>query len=113
METFKKQEMATMVSCMNKLISEGFTENFIAHERGIEAPTKKKLYMPEDVRIVNFYRFEGESDPADNSILYVIETQDGIRGTLVDAYGPYSNPKVSKFISEVEEITKKEPHEAY
>jgi hypothetical protein len=52
-------------------------------------------------------RFEGASDPADNTILYVIETNDGIKGTLVDAYGSYADPKVTTFMEEVAEINKK------
>jgi len=56
---------------------------------------------------VNFYRFEGSSDPADNSILFAIETSDGKHGTLVDAFGPYADTKVTSFIQQVEEINKK------
>jgi hypothetical protein len=108
-ETFKKEEMTTMTAVMNKLYGEGYKENFIAKEQGLEAQETKKIYLPADVKIANFYRFEGESDPADNSILYAIETSDGIKGMLVDSYGPNSNQKVTKFITEVEEITKKNP----
>jgi hypothetical protein len=108
MQTFEKSEMSTLVSCTNNLQKEGYKENFVAVDRGLQAPTTKKVYTPEQVKINNFYRFEGESDPADNSILYAIETTDGMKGMLIDAYGAYANPHVSKFITEVEEITKKE-----
>ncbi|HEY1038544.1 MAG TPA: hypothetical protein VGF30_04020 [Bacteroidia bacterium] len=110
MTDFKKTEMTTMVSCMNKLYSDGYTENFVAKEKGLEAPTTKKIYTPEEVKIANFYRFEGESDPADNAIVYAIETSDGVKGVLVDSYGAYANRKVSQFITDVEDITKKAPH---
>jgi hypothetical protein len=111
MEKFKKENMTTMTGIMNKLQSEGYTESFVASEKGIEAPSKQKFYIPSEVKIDNFYRFEGESDPADNAIVYALETNDGLRGTLVDSYGgAYANPQVSKFITEVEEIHKKEPH---
>lgn len=111
MEPFKKSEMTTMTGCMNKLHADGYTENFVAKEHGLEAPSNQTLYTPEQVKIVSFYRFEGESDPADNAIVYAVETNDGIKGMLVDSYGgPYSNPQVSQFINEVEDITKKEPH---
>lgn len=111
MEKFKKEEMTTMTGCMNKLTADGYTENFIAKEKGLEAPTSKKVYTPAQVKIVSFYRFEGESDPGDNAIVYAIETMDGVKGMLVDSYGgPYANRKVSQFITEVEDISKKEPH---
>src|SRR5688572_19681961 len=90
MENFEKTEMTTLVSCTNRLVKEGFSENFVAHKTGIEAPTTKRIYVPSEVRILNFYRFEGESDPADNSVVYAIEANDGTKGLLIDAYGgPY------------------------
>jgi hypothetical protein len=111
MKPSEKVNMTTMVGCMNKLQADGYTENFVAKEKGLEAPTTKKVYTPSEVKINNFYRFEGESDPADNAIVYAVETNDGVKGMLVDSYGgPYANRKISQFITEVEEITKKEPH---
>ena len=110
MENFKKENMTTMTDAMNKLQANGYTENFIAGEKGLEAPSKEKFYIPSEVKIDNFYRFEGESDPADSSIVYAIETNDGTKGMLVDSYGGNASELVSKFITEVEAITKKEPH---
>jgi hypothetical protein len=111
MENFKKENMTTMTGIMNKLQSDGYTENFVADEKGLQAPSKEKFYIPTEVKIDNFYRFEGESDPGDNAIVYAIQTTDGTKGILVDSYGgSYGNAHVSKFITEVESITKKEPH---
>jgi hypothetical protein len=108
MENFEKTEMTTLVSCTNRLVQEGYTENFVPKKAGIEAPSSEKIYVPSEVKIVNFYRFEGESDPADNAVLYAIEANDGTKGLLIDAYGgPYVNQKVGQFIKEVEEIGKK------
>lgn len=103
-----KEEMTTMTSCVNRLQAEGYTENFIVKAVGMEAPSSGKLYVPEEVKINSFYRFEGESDPADNAIVYAIETKDGLRGILIDSYGAEASQKMSKFISEVEDITKRE-----
>ncbi|MEP7376321.1 MAG: hypothetical protein ABI675_23190 [Chitinophagaceae bacterium] len=101
-------EMKTLASCLNKLVLDGYTEDFKAGERGVLLSLQhQKMYGPGDVQIVNFFRFEGASDPADNSILYVIETNDGVKGTLVDAYGPYADAQVNSFMEEIEEITKK------
>lgn len=50
-----------------------------------------KFYQPEDLTIVKTYRFEGESDPSEASILYVLEANDGLVGYSIDAYGVYSN----------------------
>ena len=102
-----KTHMKTLVSCLNSLLASGFESQFKAVKEGLKSLTTEKIFRPEEVKIVNFYRFEGESDPADNSILYALETSDGERGTLTDAYGPYSDTNVTKFIQEVEEIEKK------
>lgn len=99
--------MKTLSSCVNKMKEDGFKEDFQVTKKGLTTYNEDKLYKPEQVNIVNFYRFEGTSDPGDNSILYVIETNDGIKGTLVDAYGAYSDTDVSKFIVEVEAIQKR------
>lgn len=102
--------MKTMTSCVNKLVIDGYTENFKVTENGLLAQGKQKNYKPEEVRIVNFFRFEGASDPADNSILYAIETNDGVKGTLTDAYGPYADLLTNKFIKQVEDMVKKTPN---
>jgi hypothetical protein len=108
MDSFEKNQMSTLTSCTNHLLKEGFTENFSAHKNGIEAPSKARNYSPAEVKIVSFYRFEGDSDPGDNAILYAIETHDGTKGLLIDAYGgPYVNQKVGQFIKEVEEFGKR------
>lgn len=100
--------MKGLASCINKMKEDGFKEDFQVTKEGLTTFNAPASYGAEDVKIVNFYRFEGASDPADNAILYVIETSDGTKGTLVDSYGAYASPEVSKFIVAVEEIHKKD-----
>jgi hypothetical protein len=105
-------EMSTLSERVNSAVQEGYTENFQVETKGLTGAGKedKKYYKAEDVKIINFYRFEGASDPQDSSILYLIETNDGRKGTLVDAYGMYAETKVSDFIKLVEDFQKKSPH---
>lgn len=103
-------DMRTLASCLNKLISDGYTEDFKVSEMGLLSQQHEKIYQPSEINIVNFYRFEGASDPADNSIIYVIETADDIKGTLIDAYGPYADQLVNRFMEEVASINKKAVH---
>jgi hypothetical protein len=100
-------KMKTLSSCLNSLVAAGFEAQFKATKQGLKSLATEKNYTPNDVKISSFYRFEGESDPADNSIVYAIETSSGEKGTLTDAYGPYSDVHVAKFIQEVEEIQKR------
>lgn len=50
-----------------------------------------RIYQPEDLKIIKTYRFEGESDPSDLSVIYLIEAKDGLTGYSLDAYGVYSD----------------------
>jgi len=99
--------MTEMERCMEKAEERGFIDQFRATSNGLKHVGTEKLYHPNEVRINNFYRFEGISDPDDMSILYEIETADGKKGTLVDAFGLYSDPKISEFMKDVEDINKK------
>ena len=100
-------DMKSLNACLAKMIETGYTDDFKATDEGLISLRTDKLYSPQEVMIKNYYRFEGASDPDDMSILYAIETNDGVKGTLVDAYGPYASPEVNKFILEVENINKK------
>ncbi|HWJ29307.1 MAG TPA: hypothetical protein VNS32_22395 [Flavisolibacter sp.] len=99
--------MKSLATCLQRVVTEGYSEDFKITEKGLESQQKNNSYKPEQIQIVNFFRFEGESDPDDNAILYVIETNDGTKGTLIDAYGIYNDPKVSRFMKDVETIQKK------
>jgi hypothetical protein len=101
------EEMKTLASCLNKITKDGYLENFKVAENGLQSLETEKIYKPDQIHIVNFFRFEGASDPSDSAILYVIETDDGAKGSLTDAYGMYADPNIDKFIKEVENISKK------
>lgn len=107
MENSEKTHMKTLSSCMNKLKEFGFKEEYVVKENLLRSLDSGEAYTSDHVKIINFYRFEGESDPSDNSILYALQTKDGKRGLLVDAYGIYSDPDIGKFIVQVDEINKK------
>ena len=80
----------------------GYTEQFRVEKGKLVGIQSKKKFNPKEVKAVNFYRFEGISDPDDMSILYAIETCDGFKGTLTDAYGRYSDEETGDFMKQVE-----------
>jgi hypothetical protein len=100
-------DMKTLASCLNKIVRDGYEQNFKVTDQGLQSLETEKIYKPDQVQIVNFFRFEGASDPSDSAILYVIETGDGAKGSLTDAYGMYADPEIDKFIQDVENIAKK------
>ncbi|SEJ00002.1 hypothetical protein SAMN04487995_2962 [Dyadobacter koreensis] len=83
-------EMATLSHVLEKLRLKKMDNEFRWTEDGFNAG-KGKSYDPEDLTIIKTYRFEGESDPADSSILYIIEAKDGLIGYSMDTYGVYSD----------------------
>jgi hypothetical protein len=99
--------MKSLATCLNKIVADGYRETFKITDAGLQSLSGEVVYQPEEITVVNFFRFEGSSDPDDNAILYVIETSDGKKGTLVDAYGIYNDARTSAFIKEVHEFHKK------
>lgn len=99
--------MKSLSTCLVKMVSEGYEDDYKITENGLESLQKGVVYKPEQVQVKNFFRFEGMSDPDDNAILYIIETDDGGKGTVIDGYGLYSEPGISAFMKEVESIQKK------
>lgn len=99
--------MKSMTACLTRMVNDGYVEDFKIIDAGLQSLKNERIYQPEDIEVVNFYRFEGESDPDDNAILYVVKTADGLKGTVVDAYGPYSDPKLNQFMQDVHAFHKK------
>ncbi|MCU7549543.1 hypothetical protein OCK74_10480 [Chitinophagaceae bacterium LB-8] len=99
--------MKSLSTCLNKMVMEGYVEDFKVTDHGLESLNHGKYYKPEEIQVVNYFRFEGMSDPDDNAILYVIQTNDGTKGTLIDGYGVYMDTKLSAYMKEVENIHKK------
>ncbi len=99
--------MTDMQKCLNKLEEQGYKDQFRVEKKMLQSLTDaKKKYKPKEVKAANFYRFEGISNPDDMSILYAIETTDGNKGTLIDAYGAYSDDDTGAFMQDVD-INKK------
>ena len=83
-------EMTTVTSILEKLRLKKKDNEFRMTADGFTTGNGK-FYQPEDLKIIKTYRFEGESDPSDSSIIYVIEAKDGMTGYSMDAYGVYSD----------------------
>ena len=78
-----------------------FTAHFGVIGERLRAFDSGKTFRADEVTIRGYQQFEGASDPDDMAIVYAIESLDGTRGSLVDAFGVYSNPTVSAFLRHV------------
>ena len=78
----------TITEAVNGLKKRGYTIDFnIEADRLICKETALSL-SPVEFDIAEVYRFEGDSDPADEAIVYAIESKHGQKGILVNGFGP-------------------------
>jgi hypothetical protein len=80
----------TLSEALTDLKRRGYAEDFNLKPFCLECKSLGLNLHPEDFTVDEFYRFEGASNPDDNSIVLAISSKDGLKGTLVDAYGAYS-----------------------
>ena len=80
----------TLSEAVQDLQRRGYTYDFNLRPHCLECASLKLELDPEDFEVDEIHRFEGMSSTDDNSILYSISSKNGIKGTLVDAYGVYA-----------------------
>src|SRR2546428_12920192 len=97
------QQYSTLQEALQGLKARGFTENLELDGQRLRAVGTARSFAADELTIIEHHRFEGASDPDDMSIVYGIEASDGTRGVLVDAYGVYSDPRLSEFLKTVKE----------
>ena len=83
----------TMTEALDHLREKGYIEDFNLQYDCIECRDGKYKLSSNDFKIDEVFRFEGDSDPADESILYAISSEkDHLKGVLINGYGIYSDP---------------------
>ena len=73
------------------LHARGYTYDFNLKPHCIECPSLQLQLSPGKFTVDEFHRFEGMSSTDDNSIVFAISSEDGVKGVLVDAYGVYAS----------------------
>ncbi len=87
--THIKYKYASTSVAVDNLRKEGFNVDFNLQENCIICGSDK--YDVDNFEIVQVYRYEGMSNPSDESTVYGIESKDGTKGILVTAYGMYTD----------------------
>jgi hypothetical protein len=87
METYE-----TVTAALTGLKARGYTIDFnIAFDKLICSKKETQLDLHE-FEIVEVYRFEGDTNPDDEDVVYAVESFDKqIKGTLTSAYGMYAD----------------------
>lgn len=86
-----KESYDSLSIAIDELQKLGYTVDFNLVDDKLTSKTMPNTWAPKEMDVVKHYRFEGKSDPGDNTILYVIETTDGHKGLLLDVFGADSN----------------------
>lgn len=81
-----------LVEATNDLMKRGYTENLSLEGDTVDDKDKNIHMVADDFEIDEFYRFEGASNPDDNSIVYAVSSPKyNLKGVLVNAFGTYAN----------------------
>ncbi|MET0759962.1 MAG: hypothetical protein ABWZ56_06050 [Flavobacterium sp.] len=85
---------ATVSEALNELNEKGFTIDFNLHEEDI----KKN---PHQYVIEHVYRYEGDTDPGDEAVVYGIETSSGQKGVFVAGFAANSENDAARILNEL------------
>jgi len=89
----------TVTEALQWLTQEGFTQNFNLEENCIRFNNNQKTMSPEEFTIEYIFRFEGDTDPGDEDIVYGIASDlYAIKGVLTSAFGIYADSISSEMI---------------
>ncbi|TDQ18847.1 hypothetical protein DFQ04_0657 [Algoriphagus boseongensis] len=90
----------TLVATLEKLRKEGYTEDF--NIRFDSLICKDVCLLPSQFEVDQTFRFEGNTNPSDEAILFAISSIDGkIKGVLVNSYGTYADSMTEELINKL------------
>jgi hypothetical protein len=93
------QPMTTLTEILEKLKEEGYTVDFNLRHNCLECAENSLQIHPEDFKVDRYFRFEGDSNPDDEAIVYAISSEkNDIKGTLVNGYGTYADDITEELI---------------
>ena len=97
------KQYVTLSETLNDLHQEGYTEDFNLQQNCLECRDGQFRVFADDFKIDKYYRFEGESNPSDQAIVYAISSdRHGLKGVLVNAYGIYSEPVTDEMLQKLD-----------
>ncbi|WP_233559712.1 hypothetical protein [Taibaiella sp. KBW10] len=102
-EDMMPSPMRTLSEVLNKLKNKGYDNELLLSDHG-KMQGMDKVYTPDDLTIIKTYRFEGFSDPADNTALYLVQDKDQAIGYIMDVYGSNSDhtgPAFDDFLKQI------------
>lgn len=87
----KMYHYATVSKALDDLNEKGFTYDFNLHEDDI-------VKNPAQYEIVHIYRYEGDSNPDDEAVVYGIKSSSGKKGVYVAGFAANSVTKAHEIL---------------
>lgn len=92
----------TLSGTMNDLRKQGYVEDFNLQQNCLECRNGQFKVFADEFIIDKYFRFEGESNPSDQAILYAISSdKHQLKGLLVNAYGIYSETVTDEMLQKL------------
>jgi len=91
----------TVTEAVSGLRKRGYSIDFNKDYDGLQCIEKQLSLKPDEFEIAEVYRFEGNTDPADEAVVYAIESKHGDKGILVDGFGPSADPVSEAMVSKL------------
>lgn len=90
----QKFHYATISEAIEKLKAQGFTLDFNLQQNRLKVGEQD--YTADEFEIVDLYRYEGPSDPADEATVYALANKSGLKGVLVTGYGATADDEAAE-----------------
>lgn len=80
----------SVIDALADLKQRGYNLDFIKEPACLYCYVFDLWLTPEQFNVDEVHRFEENSDPGDNCVVYAISSYSGMKGTLVDSFGVYA-----------------------
>jgi hypothetical protein len=95
------EEINTLIDAINAMRSKGYNCDFILKDGAMLCKNTKSSFKSYELVIDKVFRFEGNSNPDDMSVLYAVSSLNGTKGIIIDAYGMYEDTEIGEFMKNV------------
>jgi hypothetical protein len=97
------ESFGTLSETVNGLIQAGYTTDFNVQEECLLCNKTNTVLSPEEFQIDKVYRFEGATNPDDESIVYALSsTKFQMKGILVNGYGLSADEATSRLVERLQ-----------
>ena len=91
----------TVSEAVQGLKERGYSIDFNIEEDSIVCYETPCRLRPDEFEIAEVHRYEGDSDPGDEAVVYAIESKHGQKGILVNGFGVSADSTSDEMIAKL------------